>query len=509
MRDETIENPTEDMILRLDVRDFINLHNRTPERRLIRNRRQLSSKGNAEGRRAVIDIIDYALRSVDSYEIIKRLVNVRNGTLRVGSYTYDLAKIGEVYVVGAGKQVSYVAAALEDVLGERISAGTVIEKRGGGRRTRRILVMKGRHPIPDESCVKGAERILEMIRKAHNDDLVIACVTGGCTALTALPPSGIPLKDIQKTYSLLFKSGMPLHEMNTIRTHVSQLGGGKLAKFVHTAETLGLIAVDEIENRPWGPTVPDPTTFGDARKVLSKYGLWTRIPSSVRKYMERADPFEETPKRIDFEEGRLRIRNVVFADNKMLCSAAAERARHLGLSVSIFSTRLEGEAKEAGTVLAERAMLIEEERKHSRRSHAFIVGGETTVTITGKAGSGGRNQELALAAAAEISGHKGIVLASIGTDGTDGPTDIAGAIVDGYSFDQAQKSGVNIPSELRKHNSAHVFRRLKDAIYVSDTRTNLMDLIVVYIQQKSSKPSSGVTHHWYPSLSEAAQEQFR
>jgi glycerate 2-kinase len=461
-----------------------------PGHGLIRNWSQICARGNTEGREIVLDIIAHALSDVDSYDIIKRLVKVRNKLLMVGPLTYNLRNINQIVVVGAGKQVSHVAAALEDILGSNILTGLVIEKRGGGRKARRIDVLEGGHPIPDESCVKGTKRIVEIAKKAGKNDLVIVCVTGGCTALTTLPPKDIPFGDIQKVFSLLLKSGMPVGEMNTIRKHLSQVGGGKLAQMIHPAETLGLIAVDEVDGGPWGPTVPDTTTFEDAKETFMKYDLWTTIPPSVREYIETADSLDETPKRTDFNERGFKVHNVVFADNKMLCSAAVSRATQLGLRAVLLSTRVEGEAKVVGTLLAGLAKEIEANGRPFRLPCALVAGGETTVTISSKAGEGGRNQELALAAGIKISGSKGIVLASVGSDGTDGPTDIAGAVVDGYVLDEARNAGLDLPMELKKHNSSHVVRTLRDAIYLFDTKTNLMDLIVVYVGQKRGTSNS-------------------
>lgn len=447
---------------------------------IILNSETLSSKGNVQGRKVVLDIIEDALEHVDCYNLTKNLMEFRNN-LRIGSLIYDLRKVREIFVVGAGKQVTFVAAAIEDLLEDRICEGLVVEKRGWGCKTRRIAVVEGGHPIPDEDSVNGAQEIARIARRAGEGDLVIVCVTGGCTSLAALPPKGVTLEEVREVFDLLLRSGAPLQDMNTVRKHLSQIGGGKLSMMVHPAETVGLIAVDELAGLPWGPTVPDTTTFSDAMHVLRRYDLYDKVPLSVMSYLERADPLEETPKRSDFERNGVRARNLIFAENGMLCRAAEARAIELGMTGAIVSTSVEGEAKDVGAVLASISREIESNARPFEPPCILIAGGETTVSITGDSGEGGRNQELALAAALKIAGSKRTVMASIGTDGTDGPTDIAGAIVDGYTLRSASEVGIDLFEQLKRHDSSYVFRKLNDAIYTGNTRTNLMDLMIVYV----------------------------
>jgi len=450
---------------------------------MIKNVDQLVSKGNVQGRKTVLDVVEHALEQVNSYNLVKELVKFQED-LRIGSLTYDLSKIDEVFVVGGGKQVTFVAAALEEVLGDRISEGLVVEKRGWGRKTNRITMVEGGHPLPDNGSVKGAKEIARIAEKADENDLVIVCVTGGCTSLITLPPNGLTLEDVREVYSLLLKSGAPIEDMNTVRKHLSRLGGGKLSMLIHPAELVGLIAIDEVVGLPWGPTVPDTTTFSDAVNVLLRYDLWDKVPEPARKCLERADPVEETPKRSDFERAGVRIHNLVFAENKMLCRAAEKRAVELGLNAAIISTLIEGEARDVAAVLVGVAKEIERNDRPFKAPCILIAGGETTVNIVGEPGEGGRNQELALAAAWRIAGSERIVLASIGTDGTDGPTDIAGAIVDGYTLDRAGKMGINLPERLKRHDSSPIFRKLSDAIYTENTGTNLMDLMIVCVAKQ-------------------------
>jgi glycerate-2-kinase len=260
----------------------------------------------------------------------------------------------------------------------------------------------------------------------------------------------------------------------------------------HPAEILSLIAVDEVAGLPWGPSVADSTTFADAIGVLKTYGLWENVPDSVRNYFEKADPAEETPKNGDFARAGVRNSNVIFAHNGLLCESALRRAAELQFPAAIVSTCIEGEAEQVATVLACMAREMEKNARPLPPPCVLIAGGETTVTIAGEPGRGGRNQELALAAALKIARSENIVVASIGTDGTDGPTDVAGAIVDGYTLDEAKSAGIDSFQELKRHNSSHVLTNLNDAIYTYDTKTNLMDLIILFVDSPEAADRTSV-----------------
>jgi glycerate-2-kinase len=297
-----------------------------------------------------------------------------------------------------------------------------------------------------------------------------------------LPPKGVSLEDMKIVSELMLESGAPIEDMNTVRKHLSRVGGGKLATLAHPAEVVSLMAIDEVAGVPWGPAVPDTTSFSDAKRVLMKYGLWKKTPRSVRVYFERADVLEETPKPADFERIGVKARHVAFAENSMLCRAAERKARGLGLNAATISTSVEGEAKDVGIVLASIVKGIEGNWSPFEPPCVLVVGGETTVTIKDAHGQGGRNQELVLAAALKIAGSKRITIASIDTDGTDGPTDIAGAICDGSTLERSKQANIDPVEALRKHDSSTVFRKLRDAMYTKDTGTNLMDLVVIHVR---------------------------
>jgi len=450
--------------------------------RIVKNREQMLSHGCRKGRRIALEIIEHAIKAVDPYRKVMKLVRVESSRkLIVDKLTYDLSKIGDIYVVGAGKATFSIAKALEDILGQRLMKGVVIVKRGHGGKLGRTEVLEASHPIPDGASVKASRKIVNIAKQAKERDLVFCAITGGASALMSLPPGKITLEDKKKVTKLLLKSGATLYEINTVRKHISAIKGGKLAKYIHPAEIVNLIVIDEVEGLPWGPTVPDTTTFQDAARVLRKYNLWRAIPGSVKDYLSDGlrNPSLETPKPKDFTG--LKVHNVVLADIRSVCQAAREKARSLGLNSMILSTRLEGESKEVGTVLGCIAKEIEERREILKPPCVLILGGETTVKLSKHWGKGGPSQEFALGSALKIGGSEKIIVASVDTDGTDGPTDIAGGIVDGYTLKRAGEKGLDIFTSLSEHNSSRVLRALDDAIMTGPTGTNVADLNIVVI----------------------------
>ncbi|UCE16235.1 MAG: glycerate kinase [Candidatus Bathyarchaeota archaeon] len=448
----------------------------------IENKKELLSRRSKRGREIVLDIIEHALKAVNPYEVTKKLVYIENGRkLIVCDLSYDLSKVGNIYVVGAGKATFPIAQALDEILRDRIKRGTINVKRGEKRRLKHIKVRETGHPIPDETGLEGAKEIVEIAKEAKEEDLVFACITGGASALTPLPAEGISLEDKKRVTDLLLKCGATIDEINAVRKNISAIKGGRLAMYIHPAEIINLIVMDEVPGLPWGPTVPDITTFKDAVRSLKKYDLWEKIPISVRNHLERGltDVTLETPKPKEFES--LKVHNVILTNNEVACEAAKKRAEETGFNSMILSTVLEGESREAGIVLAGIAKEIEERGRPLKPPCVLILGGETTVTITGQSGEGGPSQEFALGFALKIAGSKNIVVVSIDTDGTDGPTDIAGGIADGYTMERAKEKGISVYENLVRHNSSHVLKELGDAVITGPTGTNVMDLNVIVI----------------------------
>jgi glycerate-2-kinase len=410
----------------------------------------------------------------------------RGETLVVDDRSYDLGAVEEVFLVGAGKGSLALVEAVRDVLGDRPSRGVVVEKRGqggdGGPSADGLEVLEAGHPVPDEAGHRAARRVLELAHAAGEDDLVLVCVTGGASALLPLPVAGLGLGDLAETTRLLLESGAPIEDVNTVRKHLSRLKGGRLTETIQPATTVSLIVVDEVAGEPWGPTVPDPTTFADAVRALEKHGLWDRVPGSVREHLEtnRDRTENETPSPEAF--ATFETQAVVLADAGDVCEAACERARDRGVDAMLLSTVIEGESREVGTCLAGVAKEVALRGRPVEPPCAIVSGGETTVTVGDDAGEGGPNQEFALGVALGIAGHAEIAAVAIGTDGTDGPTDLAGGLVDGGTVERARRRGLDLYEALRGHDAANALRELGDAVYTGPTGTNVMDLRVILVR---------------------------
>lgn len=448
---------------------------------IIKNREELLSHGYRKGREVALEIAEDAIKAVDAYDATKKKVHVESCRLIVGDLNYDLSKVGNIYVIGGGKATFSIAQALDEILGWRIKRGVINVKRSEKRRLKHVKVIEGGHPIPDEMGLEGAKEMIHIAKEAEEGDLVFCAITGGASALMPLPTGNISLEDKKRVTDILLKCGATIDEINAVRKHISAIKGGRLAKHIHPAEIINLIVIDEIAGRPWGPTIPDTTTFKDAVNIVKKYNLLEKVPNPVREHLNRGliDPRLETPKPKDFEG--LQVHNIVLADNGIICEAAKKRAEELGFKSLILSTVLEGESKEVGIVLASIAKEIEEKGRSIKPPCVLILGGETTVTITGQCGKGGPSQELVLGASMKIAGSKNMVIISIDTDGTDGPTEIAGGIVDGYTLKRAKEKDIDVFENLMKHNSSEVLMKLQDAITTRPTRTNVMDLNIVVI----------------------------
>jgi glycerate 2-kinase len=454
---------------------------------LIRNKSQLLSHGNIKGRKIILDIIEHSLRAIDTYTSTKKLISLDGELLKVGHLSIDLTQRGRIYVLGAGKASFPIAKALEDILGPRIKGGIILEKRD--EKLTYIDVIRGGHPIPDENSLSGAKAILRIAAQAQEEDIAFCPITGGSSALMTLPAGGISLEDVQKVTDLLLRCGAAIEEINAVRKHLSAIKGGRLAIAIHPAEIINLTVSDVIGDFDaldviTCPTVPDTTSFADAVNVLKKYSLWDDIPSSVKTHLEAARPADETPK--DFEG--IRVTTFMLSRNEDICRAAQKRAEELGLNATVLSSVIEGESKDVGITLAGIAKEIEKNASPFTPPVVLISGGETTVTIQGESGEGGPNQEFVLGIAQKIGGSN-ITAAAIGTDGTDGPTDIAGGIVDGYTLERTEKERITIFENLKAHNSSYVLRTLGDAVYTGATGTNVMDfrLIVILASQAPDK----------------------
>ncbi len=394
-----------------------------------------------------------------------------------------MSKFGSVYVVGGGKACGPMAEALVELLGDRIKDGAInIPYSNSSYRTGRVKLQRASHPIPDQSGVEGATRMLDLVGKAEEKDLVFCLISGGGSSLMPQPRSGISLEDKQKVTDALLKSGATINEFNTVRKHISGLKGGWLAKAAYPATVVNLILSDVVGDPldfiASGPTVPDTTTFHDAIEVLKQYGLWSKVPDSVRKVLTDGEKglIPETPKPGD--KVFKKVHNIVIGNNFTASHAAYNNFRKAELNSLLLTSTLEGQAREVGTMLASMAREIVVSGNPVPKPAGIVAGGETTVTVAGK-GKGGRNQEIALGSALKIGSMDGIVIASVSTDGVDGPTDAAGAIVDGKTLQRARNLGLNPRDFLANNDSYTFFSKMGDLALTGPTGTNVCDVTVI------------------------------
>ncbi len=393
-------------------------------------------------------------------------------------------------VIGFGKASPAMAQAIEESLCDLVDSGIVITKYGHGpsHKQGKIRLFHAGHPIPDENGRLASEQIIDLVSGADEKTLVVTLISGGGSALFVSPSGGVSLAEKQMTTDLLLKAGADIGELNAVRKHLSRVKGGKLAQLICPATTVSLILSDVIGDRldiiASGPTAPDPTTYGDAFAVLARYGLVKRVPESVVELLVKGqmgmDPETPKPGNPVFSK----VANKIIGGNRLALEAAREKAETLGLRTRILSPEISGEAREAGRLLARKA--LEAKRTAGPGSPLCIVsGGETTVTVTG-AGKGGRNMELALSFALEIEGVPGITLLSAGTDGTDGPTDAAGAMVEGTTATGARDRGIDPEARLQDNDSYGFFRECGGLLITGPTGTNVMDIQLMLIEADAS-----------------------
>ena len=429
-------------------------------------------------------IFDAGLRAVDPVELVKRHVRRHGDVLEVAGRRYDLSKYRNLRIVGAGKASARMASAVEEIAGESLRGGIVIVKHGHSLPLSRIKITESGHPVPDEAGVSATREIIALLSKAAEDDLILGLFSGGGSALLACPAENLTLRDKQAMTELLLNCGAKIQEINAIRKHISKVKGGRLAQLAHPATVVSLILSDvvgdSIESIASGPTAPDGTTFSDCWRIIEAYGLTERVPAAVRALLEQGvnGNVAETPKAGDRIFAK--VYNVIVGNNQTALLAAKQRAEELGYNTLILSSFVEGEAREAALFHAAIAKEILSTGNPVRRPACVISGGETTVTIRGD-GVGGRNQEFALAAAMKIQGLEGVVMLSGGTDGTDGPTDAAGAIVDGATIEHGANQGLDASHHLKRNDSYHFLQAANALLDTGPTFTNVMDLRLILV----------------------------
>ena len=435
--------------------------------------------GNRGGRREVLMAAKAALDAADPRALVRRALSLRGETLAAGGRRYSLKGPRKIYAIGGGKCSGLMAVELESLLGDRIESGVVIvpEYQRGLPRLDRVRFARSTHPLPTEEGMAAVRRMLETADRAGEGDLVICLISGGGSALMPLPVPGVSLAELKETTRLLLDSGAEIGEINCVRKHLSQLGGGKLARRICKAETLSLIISDvvgdDLGSVASGPTVADPTTFGMARSALKRRRIWGAVPLSVRDSIDKgaAGRVDETPK--PGSPSLARVSNVMVGSNRIACEAARAHLLKRGYRVSSFRVGVTGEASSVGRMLAADAR-----RWTGGGLKAAVWGGETTVTVRGR-GTGGRNQEVALGWAEALGEAEGVTLLSMGTDGIDGPTDAAGAICDSETAARARKLGLSPGRFLAANDSYSFFRALGDLVVTGPTGTNVNDIMIL------------------------------
>ncbi|MFB0546163.1 MAG: glycerate kinase [Anaerolineae bacterium] len=437
-----------------------------------------------EGRRELVSqILQAALDAVDPAKAIRRNVSVQGETLHIGQRAYPLMAYDRIFVVGGGKAGAPMAAAIEEMIGDYLTAGLVNVKHGhtlSGMESSKIEVNEAGHPTPDEAGRSGAERIVKLLSDLTEKDLVICVISGGGSALMTLPAPGISLADVQGLTGALLRCGATINEINAVRKHISQIKGGQLARLVYPADLVSLILSDVVGNPldviASGPTVPDTSTFAEAYGVLERYAILDQVADSIVERLKAglAGQVPETPKEGD--EAFSKSYNLIIGSNEVAALAAIAKAEELGFNSLLLSTYVEGEAREVAKVFAALAKEMVRYERPLARPACLAAGGETTVTITGE-GKGGRNQELALAAALALDGWDDVMVVGLATDGTDGPTDAAGAFATGSTVARARELGLSAEEYLANNDSYHFFQALDDLIMTGPTNTNVNDLI--------------------------------
>ncbi|GIX49184.1 MAG: hydroxypyruvate reductase [Candidatus Tectimicrobiota bacterium] len=422
--------------------------------------------------------------AVDPAAAVRRVLRRQGEQLQVAGKVYDLRRFAHLYVIGAGKAGATMVQGVEAVLGERVHGGAVVVKYGHALPVRRVTLYEAGHPLPDAAGVRGAEAVMAVARQAQADDLVLCLLSGGGSALLPAPSPGITLEEKQQVTDLLLACGARIDEINAVRKHLSQLKGGQLARLVAPATLVTLVLSDVVGDRldviASGPTVPDPTTFAEALAVLARYDLLARVPASVRRHLEAGQRGEipETPK--PGEAFFARTQTVIVGNNRMALLAAQAEAQARGYATLVLSSTVQGETRDVARMHAAMAREIRSSGLPLWPPACLLSGGETTVTLNG-GGKGGRNQEFALAAALDLAGLPGVVVLSGGTDGTDGPTDAAGALADGHTVARAQALGLDAARCLQRHDAYPFFAALGDLLHTGPTGTNVMDLHLVLV----------------------------
>jgi glycerate-2-kinase len=434
-------------------------------------------------RRLSLDAAEAALTAVEPSRLMKSKVRLSGKGIVAGSETVDLTRFRRVLVIGGGKAALSMADTLESILGDAISDGIVNVPEAllhGRKRSGRIRLHGATHPLPSETSEEGVQEMLELVGKPDNETLVICLISGGGSAMLPFPGEGLQLADKIEVTRGLLRAGATIQELNTVRKHLSGIKGGRLAQRLYPSTVLSLVISDVVgdglDSIASGPLYPDPSTFQDAERVLKKYELWESLPARAEEVLSKGlrGRIPETPK--PGSKYFSRVRNVIIGSNDDACEAAVRQLRLSKSRPTLLTTSYEGEARSAGVFMGSIVLY----GATSQRPRCYVAGGETTVAVKGD-GRGGRNQEFALAASMKISGNQGIAITSLGTDGLDGSTDAAGAVVDGSTIERSEGLGLTPEESLLRNDSYAFFKGLGDLVITGPTGTNVNDITIAVI----------------------------
>ncbi|KXA89888.1 hypothetical protein AKJ57_04740 [candidate division MSBL1 archaeon SCGC-AAA259A05] len=451
--------------------------------KIFKNKDEILNSFNKKGRDTALQALEWGIRGAHPKRSIRNHASVSGTKLHIFGEELDLSKFKNVWILGAGKASHQMAEEIESGLEERITGGKIVTKYGYGKKNLgNVDTLEAGHPIPDENGLKAGKEVLQLAKDSGERDLVINLISGGGSALLCAPVDGIKLEEIKETTDLLVSCGASIDEINSVRKHISRVKGGKLASAIHPAKTISLIVSDvvgdDLEIISSGPTAPDGTTFEDARKTLERYSLMEKVPQSIIENLNGREN-EETLKEGDF--GDLDVTNLIISSNDVATEAAAEKGREMGLDTLILSRMIEGESREVGIATGGIVRDIVRSNTPLKPPCLLISGGETTVTIEEGKGEGGPNQEFVLGAAQKISGVEKVAIAAVDTDGTDGPTDVAGGIVDGKTVERLKDTGLELEEVLRTHDAKSALEGINDVLVTGPTGTNVTDLRVAVV----------------------------
>ena len=435
-----------------------------------------------DSREIAAEIFLSGVESVKPDKLISRFVAVNGDSLQIENHKIDLKAVKNIFVVGAGKASAMMALALENILGRKIAAGHIVTKYGHSIPLKHIGITEAGHPVPDENGLKGTEKVLSIVKQAERDDIVICLISGGGSALLPDVPEGCTLDDLRKLNTALLKCGADIKQMNCIRKHLSKVKGGMLAKAAFPARVISLILSDVIGDPldviASGPTAPDPSTFEEAVSIIEKFGIQNEVPDKIFKLLQDGKNNKRPETLKENDEALLKTSNLIIGSNKLALKVAAEKAETYGYASHVITSTLEGDVNDVAAYILK--LIMEEKAKKENKKVCMLLAGEPTVKVTGK-GLGGRNQHLALLMAKLLGDKPEVTFLSGGTDGSDGPTDAAGAVIDSMTIRNAARLNLDIDDFVENNDSYNFFKKGGGLIITGPTQTNVMDLIIALV----------------------------